>query len=84
MNTIADFLFHHVILPADLDEMTNRGVKFEIEAKLGTLVDKQNNMRVRLPVESECILSEGLAFRSSMTEVRNGMITNPPCLGFVC
>ncbi|KAL2174817.1 CYTH-like domain-containing protein [Thermothelomyces heterothallicus CBS 202.75] len=68
---IADFLFQYVILNEDMGEIQSRGVKFEVEAKLGMLIDKDTNQRVRLPVQSECVLSDGgnwLGFRSSMTE----------------
>ncbi|KAL2151197.1 hypothetical protein VTH82DRAFT_6295 [Thermothelomyces myriococcoides] len=68
---VADFLFQYVILNEDMGEIQSRGVKFEIEAKLGMLIDKDTNQRVRLPVLSECVLSDGgnwLGFRSSMTE----------------
>jgi hypothetical protein len=68
---LADFLFQYVILNEDMGEIQSRGVKFEIEAKLGMLIDKGTNQRVELPVQTECVLSEGgnwLGFRSSMTE----------------
>ncbi|KAK4237523.1 CYTH-like domain-containing protein [Achaetomium macrosporum] len=68
---IADFIFQYVILNQDRGEIQSRGVKFEIEAKLGMLIDKATNHRVDLPVLSECILSDSgnwLGFRSSMTE----------------
>lgn len=69
--TIADFLFIHVITGKDLQEITSRGIQFEVEAKLGTLIDKDTNHRVDRAVESECVLGESsrVAFRSSMTEV---------------
>ncbi|GAB1317745.1 mRNA-capping enzyme subunit beta [Madurella fahalii] len=71
---VADFLFQYVILHPDMHEIQSRGVKFEIEAKLGTLISKDTNQRVTLPVLSECVLSDGgnwLGFRSSMTEVQH-------------
>lgn len=71
---VADFLFQHVILNEDMGEIQSRGVKFEIEAKLGMLIDKGTNQRVALPVQSECVLSESgnwLGFRSSMTELQH-------------
>ncbi|KAG7293996.1 hypothetical protein NEMBOFW57_004057 [Staphylotrichum longicolle] len=72
--TIADFLFQYVILNEDMGEIQSRGVKFEIEAKFGMLIDKGTNQRVELPVHSECVLSESgnwLGFRSSMTEIQH-------------
>jgi hypothetical protein len=71
---VADFLFQYVILNEDIGEIQSRGVKFEIEAKLGMLIDKSTNQRVELPVQSECVLSDSgnwLGFRSSMTEVQH-------------
>lgn len=71
---VADFLFQYVILNEDMGEIQSRGVKFEIEAKLGMLIDKSTNQRVELPVQSECVLSDSgnwLGFRSSMTEVQH-------------
>jgi hypothetical protein len=68
---VADFFFQYVVLNEDINEIQNRGVKFEIEAKLGMLIDKTTNQRVELPVRSECVLSESgnwLGFKSSMTE----------------
>lgn len=67
---IADFLFINVVNASDIQEITGRGIQFEIEAKLGTLIDKDTNHRVQRSLESECILesSSRVAFRSSMTE----------------
>lgn len=68
---VADFLFVHVVNSEDMREITSRGIKFEVEAKLGTLIDKDTNQRVERGIESEGILSDTgrTAFRSSMTEV---------------
>ncbi|CAM1508569.1 Fc.00g054170.m01.CDS01 [Cosmosporella sp. VM-42] len=70
---VADFLFVHVINSEDLQEITSRGIQFEIEAKLGTLIDKDTNHRVDRSVDSECILHNNgrIAFRSSMTEAQH-------------
>ncbi|KAK0665967.1 CYTH-like domain-containing protein [Cercophora samala] len=67
---IADWLFHYVLGSTDIQEMEARGVKFEIEAKLGTLIDKGSSERLRLPVHTECVLEEGdwVKFQSSMSE----------------
>jgi hypothetical protein len=57
-----------------MGEIQSRGVKFEIEAKFGMLIDKNTQQRVELPVQSECVLTEGgnwLGFRSSMTELQH-------------
>ncbi|KAK3385415.1 CYTH-like domain-containing protein [Podospora didyma] len=68
---VADFLFKYVVLSEDMGEIQSRGVQFEIEAKLGTLVDKETNKRVSMSVLSDCVVDDGhswMAFRSSMTE----------------
>ena len=69
--TVADFLFINVINNPDLQEITSRGIQFEIEAKLGTLIDKDTNMRTERLLETESVLRDNgrTAFRSSMTEV---------------
>lgn len=69
--TVADFVFIHVVNNPDLKEIVSRGIQFEIEAKLGTLIDKDTNCRVDRLLDSECVLRDTgrIAFRSSMTEV---------------
>ncbi|KAL2024911.1 hypothetical protein VTK56DRAFT_3610 [Thermocarpiscus australiensis] len=71
---VADFLFSSVILNPDIGEIQSRGVKFEIEAKLGTLINKETNQRISFPVVTECVINNGanwLGFRSSMTEMQH-------------
>ncbi|KAL7906055.1 mRNA triphosphatase CET1 [Trichoderma velutinum] len=70
---VADFLFMNVISNSDIQEITSRGIEFEIEAKLGTLIDKDTNQRVDRFVATECILDDNgrVAFRSSMTEAHH-------------
>ncbi|KAL7939258.1 putative mRNA capping nucleoside-triphosphatase [Trichoderma chlorosporum] len=70
---VADFLFMNVISNQDIQEITGRGIQFEIEAKLGTLIDKDTNQRVDRFVATECILDDNgrVAFRSSMTEAHH-------------
>ncbi|KAI1074819.1 mRNA triphosphatase CET1 [Whalleya microplaca] len=68
---VADFLVFNVLQYRHLEEALNRGVQFEIEAKLGTIIDKATNDRIYFPVKSgECVLGDEarIAFRSSMTE----------------
>lgn len=74
---VADFLFIHVINASDAQEITSRGIEFEIEAKLGTLIDKDTNHRVERLVDSECVLRDTgrVAFQSSMTEVSQALVT---------
>ncbi|TQV97024.1 mRNA capping nucleoside-triphosphatase [Cordyceps javanica] len=70
---VADFLFIHVINAQDAQEISSRGIEFEIEAKLGTLIDKDTNHRVEKLIESECVLRDTgrVAFQSSMTEAHH-------------
>ena len=67
---VADFLYLNVVANDRMGEINSRGIEFEIEAKLGTLIDRQTNQRMAIGAQSECVLSRGDAvFRSSMTEV---------------
>ena len=74
---VSDFLFTEVVLRDDVaagSAGANQGAVLEIEAKLGQLIDKNTNDRLRLPVMSECIISKGdpnlrHIFKSSMTQV---------------
>ncbi|KAI8964665.1 mRNA triphosphatase CET1 [Daldinia sp. FL1419] len=68
---VADFLGIHVLQFPHLEEVHNRGAVFEIEAKLGIIIDKMTNDRIYFPQirAGECVLdSSRVAFRSSMTE----------------
>lgn len=68
---VADFIFINVVNNPDIKEILSRGIHFEIEAKLGTLIDKDTNYRVERLLETETVLQDTgrVAFRSSMTEV---------------
>jgi len=68
---VADFIYLNVVNRGDLGELASRGIEIEIEAKLGQLIDRETNERIRMPVLSECILADNRnrSFRSSMTEV---------------
>lgn len=70
---VADFLFVHVVNSEDMGEVRSREIKFEIEAKLGTLIDKDTNHRISRGIESEVVLQDNgrTAFRSSMTDVHH-------------
>jgi len=74
---IADFLFFNVLSHEDFNQIQSRGVHFEIEAKLGTLIDKHEGGKLHLPVLTECVLSnEGewanrLKFESSMSDIQH-------------
>jgi hypothetical protein len=80
--TVADFLFVNVVHNPDLGEITSRGVQFEIEAKLGTLISKDTNDRIYLPITSETVLHDNgrVTFRSSMTEVSIFLILTDSCI----
>jgi len=75
---VADWLFHQVVTRPDAGELASRGVEIEIEAKLGQLIAKDTNDRIRLPIESEAILRNtgNVTFKSSMTEVRTRFLYN--------
>ncbi|KAM0360704.1 hypothetical protein ACHAO7_004232 [Fusarium culmorum] len=67
---VADFLFLNVLNAPDMMEISSKSIQFEVEAKLGTLIDKDTRHRVNQNIASECILmdSSRIAFESSMTE----------------
>lgn len=70
---IADFLFQTVVMGPDFGHPAVGGPSavFEIEAKIGTLINRDEGSRLALPLQSEAILSPGLAtrFESTMTKV---------------
>ena len=66
---IADFIYVQTVNGNDPPP----GGKLEIEAKLGKLIDRNTNDRIRLPVATECVINKDdpsvkLYFKSSMTE----------------
>ncbi|MCJ1380404.1 mRNA-capping enzyme subunit beta [Xylographa soralifera] len=75
---VADFLFAEVVNRKDIGTGPagagfGAGAVLEVEAKLGQLVDKNTNDRLRLPVMTECVISKNdpnlrVMFKSSMTE----------------
>lgn len=74
---IGDFIFFNVLSNSNIEEIRSRGVQFEIEAKLGTVIDKATNDRISLPVRAgECVMGDEarIAFRSSMTEVSDSFL----------
>ena len=73
---VANFLFRHVVQQNDpaLINAGPDGPVIEIEAKIGHLIDKGTNDRLRLPVLSETVFNTDdpswrIQFRSSMTDV---------------
>ncbi|MCJ1366363.1 mRNA-capping enzyme subunit beta [Acarospora aff. strigata] len=60
---ISDFLFTQVVLRDDVGAGPagggpGQGAVLEIEAKIGQLIDKNTNDRLRLPIMSECVISK--------------------------
>lgn len=80
VRVISDCLFNEVVRRDDVGVGpagggAGMGAVFEIEAKIGQLIDRHTNDRLSLPVVSECVLSANdpdlrTTFKSSMTEVR--------------
>lgn len=76
---VSDFLYTEVVMrdgvgvaPAGGGKI--EGAVLEIEAKVGQIIDKNTDERLRLPVMTECVLDKSepsvrTIFRSSMTEV---------------
>ncbi|KAI5857403.1 mRNA triphosphatase CET1 [Durotheca rogersii] len=69
---VADFLGMNVLQFPQFAEVQSRGVQFEIEARLGIIIDKMTNDRINMPSirAGECVLGPNarVQFRSSMTE----------------
>ncbi|KAI3319307.1 mRNA triphosphatase CET1 [Xylariaceae sp. AK1471] len=74
----ADFFVFYVLDGPNPDELRARGATIEIEAKLGTIIDKSTNDRIELRMvdAGDCIIQEGsrIAFRSSMNEYQHRML----------
>ncbi|KAF8471781.1 CYTH-like domain-containing protein [Kalaharituber pfeilii] len=77
---ITDFLLLHVVMNDDpsLDWTGSGGPMLEIEAKLGQIVSRGTESRLRLPILTEAILIDGrdFAFRSTMTEQQHKTFNN--------
>lgn len=82
VKVVSDFLFGQVVLREGIGVgpaggKTNEGAVLEIEAKIGRLIDRNTNDRLRLPVLTECVVSQcdpdiRINFESQMTEVSEG------------
>ena len=82
--TISDWLFQQVVTREDVGtgpaggapgQAPGQGAILEIEAKIGQIIDLNRGERLRLPVLTECVVSQNdpsirTKFESSMTEVR--------------
>lgn len=78
--TISDWLFQQVVTREDVGTGPagggpGLGAILEIEAKIGQIIDLNRGERLRLPVLTECVISQSdpsirTKFESSMTEVR--------------
>ncbi|KAI0170033.1 mRNA-capping enzyme subunit beta [Pestalotiopsis sp. NC0098] len=73
VRVVADFLFQYICLSEFAGEVKSRGIQWEVEAKLGTIIDRNTNSRVAYPVNGECALTSDarVAFRSSMTQAQH-------------
>ena len=68
--SLADWMFGNVVATPDLGS----SAKWEVEAKLGHIIDQNTNSRLRLPGLTDFILDKSglrVAFRSSMTEAQH-------------
>ncbi|KAK6829767.1 CYTH-like domain-containing protein [Apiospora arundinis] len=73
VKAVGDFLYMHVLANPGLAEIQARGVQFEIEAKFGTIIDRDTDDRLDFPLLGECVLSSEarVGFRSSMSELQH-------------
>ena len=74
LHQVAEFLYITMLSNPNLGAGDARNGALEIEAKVGTLVDKNNNERLNLPITTPCALHEGFSkshvrFESFITEV---------------
>lgn len=79
VKAIMDFLYTEIVGRPDVGVGpagggSSKGAMMEIEAKIGQLIDKNTNERLRLPILTECVLNRDepvlrVNFKSSMTEV---------------
>lgn len=80
MHHVAEFLYITMLSHPDLGAGGSKDGALEIEAKVGTLVDKNENDRLKLPVTTPCALHEGFSkshvrFESFITEVGHSSLT---------
>ncbi|KAI4200404.1 MAG: hypothetical protein LQ350_003942 [Teloschistes chrysophthalmus] len=78
---ISDYLFTTVVTMNGVQfgpagGTASHGAMVEVEAKIGQIIDKNTNDRIRIPVSTECVLDRNdpnlrTVFRSSMTETQH-------------
>lgn len=69
LRVVADFIHKHIS-----ENPSHATSQIEIEAKLGVLIDKETNARIRLPVGNEAIIYNDMnwmRFESNMTAARH-------------
>ncbi|KAF2148755.1 mRNA triphosphatase CET1 [Myriangium duriaei CBS 260.36] len=81
IHEIANFLYITMMTNPEIGAGDPRNGSLEIEAKIGTLVDKNSNDRLNLPVATPCLLEEGFSksrvrFESFMTENQHKSFNN--------
>lgn len=89
MRQICDFLFYCLMTNDTLDAGEVGAVpsslgQLEIEAKIGTLIDRQTGARLQLPVRTESVIADGMdiSFVSDMTMVSlTSLVHSPAVLG---
>lgn len=74
LHSVCAFLYRELSARPDLGAGDARNGQLEIEAKIGTLVDRDSGQRIRFPVQNAVVLDPGwsprqLKFESFMTEV---------------
>ncbi|KAI1262767.1 mRNA triphosphatase CET1 [Xylariaceae sp. FL1019] len=78
--SVGDFFYGSVLKGPNADDLRARGAQFEIEAKLGNIIDKATNDRLCLPgVSSGEIVVDNearIAFKSSMTPNQHRFFNN--------
>ena len=73
IHAVGDYLFTEMLMRHDVGVGDARNGALEIEAKLGALVDRNTDQRLRFPIMTPTVLSrefsQNVRFESFMTEV---------------
>lgn len=70
---VMDMLFDNVIVRPDIPEVNGIQCKFEVEAKLGKLIDRHSKARLQLPVLTDSVLQPhrlDTAFEPALTKMQ--------------